>query len=693
MARILVLLFLLLAAPALAQTCGNGNVGPLDARNNLCDVNNAYKALINVNGYPNRVIVANRLHQPDQARLTSSNYQVMSRLIYTIWPGTRDLVLCFAGWNTAPVESALVAANYVAQHVVVSNGGTGHAVNDIVALPTVAFTTAPAGVARVTRLRVTSIGGTGGTQITGVAIEDPGIYTAPVTGAQAQASTTGSGTGATFTIDQYSEFTTHLRVGVEPTASAAQSTSGLNAIRPVRFNGSQSAGLVGGTAVNQITPNLDGEVPAGKLICSDPVQAYVPIGGQIAVRTWINGIGSATGNYLSNVTLGDYETYGSPSTTDQSQSGTITPLAASAVGVYGPALILGTPLQPMQSFANFGTSIDNGVTGGSPAQDLGDSYGNTGWIQRAVGTTNPIHSFSSSGNQIAYLFNSTYGRNAEMDLLTKAATTDIGVFFGINDLNPAVGNIDEAAVLNYETQLSSELRSIRTIQKIFTSTTTPYATSGANTTPSATCVGKSGGSWTNTNGLEIRNALLRVGLIPFSGGVGGTYAPPATTFNSGSSTIGTGSQTVTPAAMSVSSGGATFSIVPGVIIVVDVGGANQEVVIPTATNATLTNGYPTSLGSTFTATFAKTHGINVAMTVYSPYAHYASSPSTGVPGTSGGYDFVIDFGTALESSLGSCLWAITSDTGDGLHPSYLTSTTGGQAHMATIAQPIIAANQ
>jgi hypothetical protein len=630
---------------------------------------------------PVRTLVSNRAHVPDQAVNNTSNFQTMNRLVYTSPTGASDLVLCFAGWHLGPAEFALPTANFSMATVTVTAGGSGHALNDIITLPSAAIASGPTGTPRVGRVRVVAVSSG---VVTAVAIEDPGIWSAPVTGAQTQAATTGSGTGATFTVTGWNAFATHVRVAVEPSASATQTTTGPNAIRPVKFGGQQSAGTSSVLSNTTMTPSLDGEVPSGKMLCSDPVNVNIAAGGKFAVRVWTDGVSTGFGNIMSNA--GDISGFGTPGTTDYSQSGVLSPQSGSGAPAYGPALIMGTPATVKTTFAIMGTSIDWGTTGGTPSVDYGDSYGDQGWFQRAMGPTNPLVSFASAGNQINYLFNPNYGRQAELDAITRAGAQDIGSFYGVNDMNAALGNLDEAVVLADEVQLSSELRGIRTVKKVFTYTSPPYAASSANTAPNATCARSSGTTWLGTNGIEIRNFLLRQGLIPWNGSSGDTYAQPMTGLTLGAAAVSTGAQTITPSAMTITGNGASWSIAPGMTILVNPGGADQEAVTVTATNDTYTNGYPTAIGTTFTATFVNAHAAGESITIYSPYAHYAQYGQ-------GGYDFVIDWSTQLESSLGSCLWVVTSDTGDGLHPSYLTQMTGGHVHMAAIAQPIIAANQ
>lgn len=706
---------------------------------------------------PGWVQVANRVHAPDNSANNANNFQSLNRLIYTLPNGASEISLCYAGWKLGPAEFALPSVVFSALYAVPVATGTGYAMNDIITLTQPAYATTPAGSYAPVRLRVGSVA-TGA--LGSVLIEQPGIYDSIPANAVAQASTTGSGASGTFTV-VWQGFAQHIRAAVEP-ASSNGATSGTSAVRPVRWSGSVNAGTTGGIGNNTIAPALDLLIPPGKLICSDPVQITVPAGGQIAVRTFTDGPYTGFGDILSNA--GDASGFGSPNATDNSQSGTITPQAASSAPSYGPALILGRPLTtPAAIFGSIGDSICWGTTGGNPSVDLGDASGNKGWFARAVGPTAPVASTCSASNQIAYLFNASYGRSAQFDYFARAGVTDIGEFLSVNDLRSAGGNVDLGnGVLANENRLAAELRALG-VRRVFTSTNTPVtsttaatsaagtgttatigynnsanyaipvgsyvtisgetpsgyntassvvtasncaagactvsyanATTGAQTVagtvgpiPDAVCQRSAGSTWTvggtQTNGIMIRNALLRQGLL-----TSGAYGPYwAATI--GGSSVSSGAQTVTPSAMSgtVTSGGlsATVAILPGSVIVVNPGGGSQEIVKPTATNGTVNaQGYPTAYGSTFTATFANAHSAGEAIYVMSPYRYDATW-------NSGGFDFAVDFGTTLERSLGACVWTAANQTGDGLHPSYLTSTTGGHVTMATVAAPVIAANQ
>lgn len=114
-------------------------------------------------------------------------------------PGPRDAVvaaaerdvLCnrLARTSSTPPTVVFFGKGIMLSVAAIASGGTGYAVNDIITLAGGTFT-APA------KVKVTSV--TSGA-VTAVSVYTPGIYSVAPTNPTAQASTTGSGTGATFT--------------------------------------------------------------------------------------------------------------------------------------------------------------------------------------------------------------------------------------------------------------------------------------------------------------------------------------------------------------------------------------------------------------------------------------------------------------------------------------------------------------
>ncbi len=109
-------------------------------------------------------------------------------------------------WQGPPVKyKVAVDEFYPVTAAAVAAGGTGHAVGDVITLPSGPTTSAPIGAPA--QLLVTSVGGGG--VITGVSVVNVvagsaspigGSYFAAQTNPVAQGSTTGSGTGATFNL-------------------------------------------------------------------------------------------------------------------------------------------------------------------------------------------------------------------------------------------------------------------------------------------------------------------------------------------------------------------------------------------------------------------------------------------------------------------------------------------------------------
>jgi len=110
-----------------------------------------------------------------------------------------------AFWNGQPVKfKVAIDQFYPVTAAAVVSGGTGHAVGDIITLPIGPTTSAPIGAP--VQLRVATVAAgviltvTVVNVILGSATPLGGSYFSPQTGTIAQSSTTGSGTGATFTL-------------------------------------------------------------------------------------------------------------------------------------------------------------------------------------------------------------------------------------------------------------------------------------------------------------------------------------------------------------------------------------------------------------------------------------------------------------------------------------------------------------
>ena len=110
-----------------------------------------------------------------------------------------------AFWNGQPVKfKVAIDQFYPVTAAAVESGGTGYAVGDIITLPIGPTTSAPIGAPVQLRVATVSAGViltvTVVNVILGSATPLGGSYFAPQTGTIAQSSTTGSGTGATFTL-------------------------------------------------------------------------------------------------------------------------------------------------------------------------------------------------------------------------------------------------------------------------------------------------------------------------------------------------------------------------------------------------------------------------------------------------------------------------------------------------------------
>lgn len=160
-------------------------------------------------------------------------------------------------WAGPPVRFKVVVDQfYPVTAAAVSAGGTGYAVGDLITLEGGSISgSVPVGAGAV--LRVATLAGsavataTVVNQINGEATPQGGSYFAPVTGAQAQASTNGSGTGATFTLT-FSSTQGDQRVIIcnqqSPTLAYVKQITNPNVMDPL-FQGAWSQILGAGLAI------------------------------------------------------------------------------------------------------------------------------------------------------------------------------------------------------------------------------------------------------------------------------------------------------------------------------------------------------------------------------------------------------------------------------------------------------------
>ena len=683
--------------------------------------------LANLNLGGGRELVCGRGMAPGQGPLNNFTLSQSQTHFFCQTPsGARDISVCFAGWGQGPAELAMPGSVFQGASASVASGGTGYSVNDVIIEP---FSTA-AGDFRAMTIRVSGIDPTTGA-VTAAVIENPGVYRAPVANGAAQAgvakgvtystvaatgagtsfqvspftpviagwavtgtnvpasttvvswnsstgigvlsnSTTGgglannqvltftsTGTGATFNFT-WAAFAYHVRVGVEPvyTGVAGVAITGFaaNAVKGATL-GNANPDAISPRAGNDFQFQMraaDILVPESGVVCSDPIPINAPPGSTIGLRIFSNGMSLRRAGFAS---AQEYFAAGLPPVADLSTSGTMagnggaggnTKSTIRPIGVYG------TPQIYKPSFAFIGDSLCFGTTGGTPPNDYDDGFGDHGFVERALGASLPWTSFCSPSNQIAYLFTSNFGRAEQLGTIQQFNISNVFQALSINDFNVALATA--TTVLSEEQQLAAELR-VRGVRSVGSMTNFPQ-TNASNVANATSCPQ-----------LELRNANLRVGLKTDGSG---NYAVPVG-FVSSSGSVGPGAGTVTMASAGAMSqagaGGSTFAIVPGATISIQ--DASPENVVVTAVTAT-----------TWSAVFVNAH--------LSPFAFTAQS------GYAATYDYVMDWGTNFEASIGSCTWGnFAAMTGDGTHLlAGANGATGGSGHGAAAAllAPMIAKN-
>ena len=211
------------------------------------------------------------------ALLPVGTNSVMAHTAHFVPNGTTGLQLCFAGSYLSPAEGASVNSVYVAAGETVTAGGSGYTVGDtIVSAATSANRAITARVTQVTSGAVTKVN-----------VEDGGLFIAQLPDNTAQASTSGAGTGATFSY-AWTPYAYAVRAGVEPVftgGGVAAVTSGANAIRQAVMGTPRAIG-------SKLYASSDILVPSGGWVCTDtiPIPA-VANGAAIGLRTWMYGAG------------------------------------------------------------------------------------------------------------------------------------------------------------------------------------------------------------------------------------------------------------------------------------------------------------------------------------------------------------------------------------------------------------------
>lgn len=442
------------------------------------------------------------------------NQASMSRAVVLFPAGASSISLCYYGGGRAsggtPVSTWALGG-------VTSTGGTLYAVNDTVVLAATAAN-------RASTLRVTQVAAGVPTKWT---IDDPGWYYTQLPDATAQASTSGTGTGATFTFT-WSGYAYGVTASIEP-VWGTQTLSGTNALIPVTYNLGRALGTT-------IYNNLDIMVPPSQIVCSDPVAANIPVGGQVGVRQYARGVsmgmrggvaivaGAAVSDGWSLVTDGSTN----PSNT---QLAPATNLITNNSGFINssfvePLMILGRPKVAKPTLCFVGDSISVGANGSVPATngigtDAGDTNAFRGWMERSTLGAYPFTNFGVGGDAYTTTFATIGQFQAEINAIARSGCSTVVIELSVNDISLQK---TAAQILAYEQQFIQGLRAIPTVRKIIGSTTVPYTLGCSDINAGTGCGGTRAGYCTN---LNLRNTDLRNGLLAsgkYAAGAGSSYA-------------------------------------------------------------------------------------------------------------------------------------------------------------------------
>jgi hypothetical protein len=531
-----------------------------------------------------------------------------SRIQHTLPYGAQSVYPLYAGFqmtlpgNVATESSLPLGAGYQAGSAVAVATGSGYAVSDTI-VPTVAANqTAPT-------LVVTAISSGA---IAGLAVADGGLFSAIPAAALTQTSTSGSGTGGTFTLG-VSASVAGLHLGIEQ-AWGTQTAFGATALTGVRK-------LTKGATLSGAAGNV--MLPSGDMVSPDAVLVTLPAGTTIGTRMWTPGWNIPVGRFLSG-SAGLNEDSHSAVLSDTAWNGTYPAHTSPAAG-FQPIAIMGRLATPKPSFVLIGDSIMYGVVsahGAATAHDTLDANGNGGWAERAAAQQVPWSNFSTSTDQLGLWLNNS-GSAMRMRALEMIKPSHALDGLAVNDF--VGGAVSFATLQGYKIAFWKWLSAIG-VKEIWAPTCTPYSSS--------------------TKGLAALPAIA-------SGGAG--YAASAT-FNV---TIAGGTQSAGAAVVSVSTNGS--GVVTTVNSIVNIG---YYTVAPATTNSP-TGGTGSGLSLTLTLdgwldTASQTaSAANTAIQAWNSWLRGGNAAAYGVTR-------ILDLGTDVESSVGSGLWPAGASL-DGLH--------------------------
>lgn len=416
--------------------------------------------------------------------------------------GASKIALVYAGTNqltSTPSETAVPPGAFVATSVVLGGTMSGYVANEVITFPLNTSSGAANKGVMAVKVRVLTV--SGGAPVT-YEILNPGAYLAPLAAGIAQASTSGSGTGATATFT-WKAFAAAGLVGVEPIFDN-QIFTGADCVKAASMgilpDGNRDHAL---------------KVPCGDFLISDFLDVDVPIGGYFGIRSLWMGAALPLGR---NPMTTDYgvaahveEAFSNATFYDESLQNTINAGASSTL--FQPVGIIGIPKKVGITIFGWGNSREMFTASGTGAlssNDVMDSEGNVGWLEKACGSIMgndwPFSNFSRGSQRLALLIPSSNpaltGRAGVLKAISILKPTAVYIGDSVNDFQNGVAL---ATVKSYEEQLIREIRGMG-VKHVFTATTDPRTTSS----DSWATVANQTVTTATTNSL-LRNQALRGG--------------------------------------------------------------------------------------------------------------------------------------------------------------------------------------
>jgi lysophospholipase L1-like esterase len=440
------------------------------------------------------------------------NQRSVSRTYMRFPAGANSVSVCFYGGTKN--NGVTPQSQWTLRDVTVSAGGTGYAIGDTITLPTTSANRAP--VVRVTQVAAGAV--------VKAQVDDSGWYYTQLPDGTAQASTSGAGTGALFTL-AWNGYALGVSMAIEPTWNT-QTTVGANAI----IVGTKNFGHVVGSSVKL---SSDIMVPAGQIVCSDPMTVNIPVGGLIGSRMFASGVSMGMQGTVNSLTGAEGWNLITNQTSLPDDVGTAPMPNLAYSGTFAgaayvePLMIIGRPKNSRPSLCFTGDSIGVGTNGGFPATnthntDVGDADGFKGWLERSTASYYPFTNLSSGGDAYTTTFADPATYANQLQMISLAGCSAVVLELSINDL---AGNAKTAAqVLAYEQQFVAALRAIPTVKQVIGSTTVPYTFGCSSTSLGTGCAGGRAGFCTN---IGLRNTDLRNGLNAsgtYNAGAGSNYA-------------------------------------------------------------------------------------------------------------------------------------------------------------------------